>query len=81
MAYVTASHVADWDVSAEQVIRPPPHANMASTALSTMDRDQPPGPALIRFVDDGNGYFSSLPLIDGWLPGWRPNSVRARSRT
>ncbi|HEV2639808.1 MAG TPA: hypothetical protein VGX23_32045 [Actinocrinis sp.] len=67
MAYVNVVNLGQWGVTAEDVFSAA-RSNMADTAMRTMERDEE-GPALIRFVDDGDGYFSSLPLIGGWLAG------------
>ena len=68
MAYLTDSHLAKCGATAEQAFSAA-RDNMAATALRTMDQKRSQGAPLIRFIDDGDAYFSSLPLIDGWLAG------------
>ncbi|MFL6075529.1 MAG: hypothetical protein ACJ73S_19240 [Mycobacteriales bacterium] len=67
MAYVKADKLAAWGVPAEQVFATA-RENLARIAAMP---DEPPadGPALLRFVDDGDGYFVSRLLLDGWLAG------------
>src|SRR5262249_23549726 len=60
MAYVTAAQVAEWGVDAAEVFATA-RANIASRAAAALMRgpdDSSPGQRrLIRFIDDGNGYF------------------------
>jgi hypothetical protein len=65
MAYVTEDQARTWGVSAEQVLAAG-RANLA--ALGGLG---PAGgtPTVLRMLDDGNGYFVSRLLVDGWLAG------------
>jgi hypothetical protein len=67
MAYVKTDKLAAWGVPAAEVFATA-RANVARFAALA---DEPPagGPALLRFVDDGDGYFASRLLLDGWLAG------------
>jgi len=42
-------------------------SNLANIAQQSLDRDWPDATSMIRMVDDGNGYFTSLLLAPGWL--------------
>lgn len=64
MTYVAADHLAGWGVTADEVFA------AARTNLSVSVR-QPPAdaPVVLRFVDDGDTYWTSHLLVDGWLAG------------
>ena len=68
MAYVTANMLATWGVNADDMFAAA-RANLAEPAMRTLDGDKPAQPSLIQFVDNGDDYFGSLPLVDGWLAG------------
>jgi hypothetical protein len=70
MEYVGASRLGEWGVSADDVFDAA-HANLARTAEYTSGRDAVEKPAAIRFVESGAAYYSSLPLIPGWLAAMR----------
>jgi hypothetical protein len=65
MGYVTANNLAEWGVTEAQVFDAA-RANLAALAGGPAPGD---GPTMLRFVDDGNGYFVSRLLVDGWLDG------------
>ncbi|MFL6074551.1 MAG: hypothetical protein ACJ73S_14245 [Mycobacteriales bacterium] len=66
MAYVNRDKPAAWGVPAAEVFATA-RANVARFAALA---DEPPAaPALLRFVDDGDGYFAARLLLDGWLAG------------
>src|SRR3954451_5345341 len=66
MAYVKDDKPAAWGVPAAEVFATA-RANVARFAALA---DEPPAaPALLRFVDDGDGYFASRLLVDSWLAG------------
>jgi hypothetical protein len=64
MAYVTEAVRRPWGVSEEEVFAAA-RANL--TSLSELPADTPEGPLLLRFVDDGDAYWVSHLLRDGWL--------------
>jgi Protein of unknown function (DUF1444) len=70
MAYVNRSSLTEWGVTADEVFATA-RANLAAT---TPRRDAQPGDgaAIIRFVDTGDGYFTSMLLVDGFLAGLAP---------
>ncbi len=65
MAYVTVDRLDDWGVAATDVYEAA-YANLAELDRGG-ERDTPDEPALIRFVDDGDGYFVSRLMLPGWL--------------
>jgi hypothetical protein len=68
MAYVTQVRLTEWDVTPDEVFAAARENLSVGAAVIT-------GPhaggrkALLRFVDDGNGYFTSMLLVDGFLAG------------
>jgi hypothetical protein len=68
MAYVLEHHAREWGVDAEEIFAAA-HANLAPSATSATSGDRSEGPALIRFVDTGDAYFTSMLVIDGFLAG------------
>ncbi len=62
MTYVSADHLAGWAVSAEEVFAAA-RANLAGAEL----RGAAQGPTVVRFVDDGDAYWTSHLLLPGWL--------------
>lgn len=70
MAYVTRGQVADWGVPPAQVFAAA-RANMTAAAAAVA-REPQEGPAVLRFVDDGDAYFVSMLLVDGFLAGFAP---------
>jgi uncharacterized protein YtpQ (UPF0354 family) len=67
MSYVTGAMSAGWGVGDEDVFATA-RANLAATARIP-DADPASGPVLLRFVDDGDAYWPSHLLLDGWLAG------------
>jgi len=65
MAYVSPASVERWGVSVEEIFAAA-HANLAVLAERTLRREFEGG-ALIRMIDSGDGYFTSLLLVPGWL--------------
>ena len=66
MAYVVDAMCNRWNVPAEEVFAA---ARSNLTARSDLDdrTDLPDGPAVLRFIDDGDAYWVSHLLLDGWL--------------
>lgn len=67
MRYVSAERLEEWGVSA---------ATVFDTARQNLAKDlrqpvspPPEGASMIRFVDDGDAYWTSYLLLDGWLEG------------
>lgn len=69
MRYVTTSTLADWGVTETQVF------DAARTNLAALSAVAPPSgePAALRLIDDGNAYFVSRLLVDGWLARLAPH--------
>ena len=65
MAYVTRVRLTDWGVSEDEVFATA-RANLAAAA-GRIDGPAANGPALLRFVDTGDAYFTSMLLVDGFL--------------
>jgi hypothetical protein len=67
MAYVTSTRLAEWSVSADEVYA----TARANLAMKAPRPGEPPteGPAMLRFVDTGDAYFTSMLLVDGFLSG------------
>ena len=66
MAYVTPARLPDWGVTADEVFAAA-RANLAEIAQRSLGQPWPADPAMISMIDDGDGYFTSLPLAPGWL--------------
>ncbi|WP_436522723.1 hypothetical protein [Actinoplanes sp. HUAS TT8] len=63
ITYVTPAQLALWNVTAEQVFDAA-RANLPGAVL----HGNPAGkPVVVRFVDDGNAYWTSHLLLPGWL--------------
>ncbi|GAB7039934.1 MULTISPECIES: DUF1444 domain-containing protein [Catenuloplanes] len=67
MAYVTAEHLRTWGVTEDEAYR---------AARSNLRAEPVPPPApgestptILHFVDEGDSYCASFPLVDGWLAG------------
>ncbi|MEV6275479.1 hypothetical protein [Nocardia sp. NPDC051832] len=65
-AIVSPSSLARWGVSADEVFTAA-HANLAAL----VQPHDSGGDAILRYVDDGNAYFASWPLVPGWLASFR----------
>jgi hypothetical protein len=65
MAYVAPASVERWGVSVPEVFAAA-RANLAVIAERTLRREWHDG-ALIRMIDTGDGYFTSLLMSPGWL--------------
>lgn len=66
MRFVTVPELGGWEKSAAEVFDAA-RANLLPTAQRMAQAEPADRPVLMRYVDDGDGYFSSLPLIPGWL--------------
>ena len=69
MAYVSEGLAATWGVPADEVFAAA-RDNLAARA--TLPQPSGPPPTTLRFADDGNGYFVSHLLLDGWLGDLAP---------
>lgn len=67
MAYVSEATCAQWGVSSEEVFATA-RANLAASA-GLPPGEHPGGRVMLRFVDDGDAYWVSHLLLDGWLAG------------
>lgn len=67
MAYVTQHQLAEWGVTADEVFA----TARANLAARVPQPGEPPaeGSAMLRFVDSGDAYFTSMLLVDGFLAG------------
>ncbi len=66
MAYVVDAMCNRWGVPAEEVFAAA-RGNLAARADLDDRTDLPDGPAVLRFIDDGDAYWVSHLLVDGWL--------------
>jgi hypothetical protein len=65
MAYVSEVICGEWGVSAEEVFATA-RANLAAGA-GLPPAEHPGGRVILRFIDDGDAYWVSHILLDGWL--------------
>lgn len=70
MAFVGAHQLAEWGVSAETVFAAA-RENLASGAFRLAEREPSDRPTMSRFVETGDAYFCSMPLLPGWLAAMR----------
>jgi hypothetical protein len=68
MSYVTAAMTSVWGVGDEEVFAAA-RGNLAAGS-ELPDADPAAGSVLLRFVDDGDAYWPSHLLLDGWLSGF-----------
>src|SRR5207249_2639192 len=66
MAYVVPGRLDEWGVTADDVFDAA-RANLEPLARQSLDGPWPTDNPLIRMIDDGNGYLTSLLLAPGWL--------------
>lgn len=66
MAYVGPNQLDTWGVTVDEVFDAA-RGNLEHLARGTARPDQPGGKMLIRMIDNGDGYFTSLLLAPGWL--------------
>ncbi len=66
MAYVIPDRLDEWGVTTDEVFAAA-RDNLADVARHSLDQRWPAGPSVIRMLDDGDGYFTSLLLQPGWL--------------
>jgi hypothetical protein len=62
MTYVTPAQLTTWDVTADLVFARA-RANLPGAVLKGVAT----GPIVVRFVDDGDAYWTSHLLLEGWL--------------
>jgi hypothetical protein len=62
MTYVAADQVTEWGVTAGEVFAAA-HANLTGAVLQGVARE----PTVVQFMDDGDAYWTSHLLLDGWL--------------
>ena len=62
MAYVAADQPAVWGVTADEVFAAA-QANLVGAVLQGVAHE----PVVVQFVDDGDAYWTSHLLLDGWL--------------
>ncbi|WP_194814949.1 hypothetical protein [Nocardia sp. XZ_19_385] len=65
-AIISAASLERWGVSADEAFAAA-RENLAAM-VHPHDSD---GNAILRYVDDGNAYFASWPLVPGWLASFR----------
>ncbi|MET9285760.1 hypothetical protein [Nocardia beijingensis] len=61
---VTYASLREWDVSSEEVFTAARENLGAIVAFTDIEED-----SVLQFVDDGDGYCTSWPLLPGWLAG------------
>ncbi|MFC7528702.1 hypothetical protein [Actinoplanes sp. GCM10030250] len=66
MAYVIPDRLDEWGVPADEVFTAA-RSNLADIARRSLEQEWPRGASVIRMIDDGDGYFTSLLLTPGWL--------------
>jgi len=64
MTYVGSGQPDDWGVTAAEVFDAA-RANLVGATL----RGEASGRAVVQFIDDGDAYWTSHLLLDGWLAG------------
>lgn len=62
MTYVTEAQVTAWKRPVDEIFATA-RANLSGAVL----HGTPNGPTIVRFVDDGNSYWTSHLLLPGWL--------------
>lgn len=62
MTYVAAEQLTGWGVSAGEVFAAA-RANLTGAVLHGVARE----PTVVQFIDDGDAYWTSHLLLDGWL--------------
>ena len=62
MTYVSADQLDGWGVSADTAFEAA-RANLSGAVLQGVAQE----PTVVRFVDDGDAYWTSHLLLDGWL--------------
>jgi hypothetical protein len=62
MTYVSAEQVTDWEVTADTVFAAA-RQNLSGAVLQGVATE----PTVVQFVDDGDAYWTSHLLVDGWL--------------
>ncbi|HZN75383.1 MAG TPA: hypothetical protein VFC00_27435 [Micromonosporaceae bacterium] len=67
MIYLGSDRPRNWGVPPEEVFAVA-RRNLAAR-LRPPDGPPPEGPVMLRFVDDGDAYWTSCLLLDGWLAG------------
>ncbi|GIF07493.1 hypothetical protein [Actinoplanes siamensis] len=63
ITYVTPAQLAVWNVTADRVFETA-RGNLPGAVLHGAPADRP---VVVRFVDDGNAYWTSHLLLPGWL--------------
>jgi hypothetical protein len=67
MTYVSADQLDGWGVSPEDAFQAA-RSNLSAAVLHGVAGD----PTVVRFVDDGDAYWTSHLLLDGWLTRLTP---------
>jgi hypothetical protein len=62
MTYVSSDQLAGWGVSEEEVFAAG-RANLTGAVLQSVANE----PTVVQFMDDGDAYWTSHLLLDGWL--------------
>ncbi|GII22818.1 DUF1444 family protein [Planosporangium mesophilum] len=65
MTYVSEATCAEWGVTTEEVFAAA-RANLAAVSTPPL-AEHPGGRVMLRFIDDGDAYWVSHILLDGWL--------------
>jgi hypothetical protein len=68
MSYVTPARLEEWKVTVEEVFRAA-RENLQVIAEPSLRAQSPARNTIVRMVDTGDGYFTSLLLAAGWVAG------------
>ncbi|WP_194891504.1 hypothetical protein [Catenulispora pinisilvae] len=77
MGYVTTELVAGWGVSVDEVVATA-HANLGAD-FRPLVNSHALAPDVTYLHEPGDGFFSSLPLLGGWITAWAESSASADS--
>lgn len=72
MAYVTQVRLTEWGVGPDEVFAAA-RENLATSAAALAGPATEGQRAVLRFLDDGNGYLTSMLLVDGFLGSLAPH--------
>jgi hypothetical protein len=71
MRYVTVEEPEKWGVTVDEVFAAG-RENLEAAAFGIVEKGEPAAkPAAFRLIEGGDDYFSSMPLLPGWLAAMR----------
>jgi hypothetical protein len=68
MTYVVPQHLCGWGVKVDDVFQAG-RGNLTQLANESLQRRWPTDTSMVRLVDSGDGFYTSLLLAPGWLAG------------